>query len=267
MQAQLHKVIPMKTWHTARFAAGSLLIAAGLAKGFQSSTTPFLFENPFIFVALIQLELLFGVALILNVFANVTRTGALVLFGCFAIANIYLIGDKSSSCNCLGAISLSPWLMLGADIVVITLLWFSKPMVAVSQNVSEPRLGWPAWSILFIAICVFMAARTIHSIKVAPLSASRSVTSGAFDRNTLKQIVIPIANHSSRDVRITGITASCGIRIADVSPRKMLPRDTCNVTLELNSGENVGEFSVQLRLFFDHPEMTSLPFVVSGSVR
>jgi hypothetical protein len=108
------------------FVGGLLLIAAGL-KSYSLLVEPVTgpLWQP---VAVVALEVFCGLALLLGVWPQQIRWGALAMFAAFLSFSLGKGFSGASSCGCLGQIDLSPWAAVILDIVTLLALWLWRPI-------------------------------------------------------------------------------------------------------------------------------------------
>jgi len=118
-----------------RIALAILLLTAAGLKAYQLATEPvtgsgFLDSRRVLIVA-VELELLFGLWLVANVWPKRTWAAALGCFGLFACVSLYRALLGYSSCGCFGRISVNPWYTVGLDCAALAALLRFRPREAV----------------------------------------------------------------------------------------------------------------------------------------
>lgn len=133
--------------------AGGLLIGAVALKALSPSDIGFLILNyqiPYWMIILfIQIELLVGVLLVSNTKPVLMRCLAITLFSLFALFSIYRAVSGFESCGCFGAIKVNPWITLGLDLLVISLL-ISTGRPATENSTQDKKILIPMISYALI---------------------------------------------------------------------------------------------------------------------
>src|SRR5260370_32568254 len=112
-------------------ALGAVLLSAAALKAWSLRDG----ENPLLApwnsralpILLVLLELAWGLWLLTGLFARWTRLATLALFALFFEVSLYQVLSAAPTCDCLGAVSASPWFTLVFDAVAISALPVLQP--------------------------------------------------------------------------------------------------------------------------------------------
>jgi len=110
--------------------AGLLLFAAA-AKGFELAPGGLEgLRQPWAALSLLAVvaEVFWGVWLLLGVYPILTHRVSILLFVVFALFSGYQVVIGSRTCGCFGEFSISPWIALGLDGVVLIALVVFRPV-------------------------------------------------------------------------------------------------------------------------------------------
>jgi hypothetical protein len=125
----------------------ALLIVAALLKAYYVATNDPLIvtwrENRWIQLALVIYELLLALILVSGWYAPIVRyLGLATFFVYFEVALYEALISSRPTCSCFGALNLSPWWAVLADIVSILLLAVWKPFFAGSSHGNGCAWDW-----------------------------------------------------------------------------------------------------------------------------
>ena len=127
-----------------------LLIAAGL-KAHQLSTEPTLetglLNSRWFLIAVVELELLFGLWLLAGLYPKQTRYAALIFFAALAGISLSKALSGAATCGCFGAVEVNPWYTFALNAAAIFAFSFATPCIAsVNIRASLARFA-------FVGVC------------------------------------------------------------------------------------------------------------------
>jgi hypothetical protein len=178
-----------------------LLIAAGL-KAHGLLTEPF---SRFWFqVGLVEVELICGLALLLNVFPQATRWAGLALFSAFIVVSSFHLATGVHSCGCLGKVPLQPWMALAFDVAAVFGLWHWQPKENGCLS-SVPTLGCllPLGVIPFFYLAE--STKPFPQLIVDP----QAVELGSVSQASRTQIRLVLGNPHNQPVLVERLQSSC----------------------------------------------------------
>lgn len=127
-----------------------LLLVAALFKAFELVSYPAAWSRLVPGMALVWLELLFGVWLIFGSRGIWTWRVAVGCFSVFALAAAYKGVSGAESCGCFGRVRVSPWLMLGIDVMAVVVLLLHPPRATNSSRRPSWRFAAPVIACLLL---------------------------------------------------------------------------------------------------------------------
>ena len=154
---------------------GILLLVAGGLKAqetYQAQGTGDVGWQPALFAA----ELLFGTWLLVGLLPRWTRLLALGTFGVFLHVAFSRALEGQASCNCLGKVSLQPWVAVAIDTgIIVALLLCPAGRVAGPTDTPYGRARWGAFGLAASAVVVWFALPLLKGSRSSPISmGSRS---------------------------------------------------------------------------------------------
>ena len=126
-----------------RTAVGSLLLTAAGLKGYQLATGPVLgtgmLDSRWVLISAVELELLFGLWLLANIWPKPTWAAALACFSLFTCISLYKALSGYPTCGCFGRLPVNPWFTAALDFAaVLSLLRWRpapcRPLCAVAEG-------------------------------------------------------------------------------------------------------------------------------------
>jgi hypothetical protein len=118
-----------------------------------------LLHRPALVTALVCVEAALGCWVLAGLNHRITRRLLIGCFSAFSIAALLLGRAGTGSCNCLGAVRISPWAMLGFDVAVLCGLCFSPRPSAPSLSAwARPRRATAA-IVAGVVLCSALSAR------------------------------------------------------------------------------------------------------------
>ena len=136
-----------------RLVISMLLLTAAALKGHELATEPVVgrsvFSSRWFLIALVELELVFGLWLLVGKWPRETRWCAIGLFGLFAVFSLFKIAAGAESCGCFGKVSVNPWFTFLLDLGIIVALLKSR----VTEGHRRTRVKF---SLIEFAICAVL---------------------------------------------------------------------------------------------------------------
>jgi hypothetical protein len=164
-----------------RIVLGSLLLIAAGLKAHQLATEPVLstglLDSRWLLMATVELELLFGLWLLGNIWPKPTWAMALACFGLFTCVSLYKALSGDANCGCFGRVSVNPWYTATLDLSAVfsLLLWRPKGRESVIP-LHFGRLPRQAVAVLAVWLCVGLpAALAMGSYTDATLSEAGEI--------------------------------------------------------------------------------------------
>ena len=139
-----------QSWHLVRIGVAGLLLTASSLKCWQLATEPVigtsLLDSRWLLMATVELELLFGLWLMANVWAKPTWAAALACFGLFTCVSLCKALSGYASCGCFGRVQVNPWYTGTLDLAIVfsLLRWRPSPASPLPPGAGEG--GGPAVS-------------------------------------------------------------------------------------------------------------------------
>lgn len=113
------------------YLCGCILITAAALKGLDAATNPLagglLFGSRWELLAVIEVELLLGLALLLGLYPAAVRWLAIGCFALFAGVNFQQLLAGVSSCGCFGPVRVHPAYSLALDLLALAVLGWWRP--------------------------------------------------------------------------------------------------------------------------------------------
>jgi hypothetical protein len=160
---------------------GLLLIMAAILKwrAFGGSHSSALFDvAPQLEWLAIQFEVILALALLIGWQPRLTWSLTMLLLAAFGVANLMMIAQGRSSCDCLGVVQVPPLVMLFVDIVFLGFLWGAREIRdTASAKIQKPRrpIGWRVASL--VVGLAFGAFRIIHFAEIGSRISSNILRS------------------------------------------------------------------------------------------
>jgi len=129
-----------------RLLLALLLLVAAFLKLHQLYNRPIVgievYASRYITVAVVELEILLAVWLVTGLWAKWAWRMALCVFGGFSLVSFYKILSREPSCGCFGQVHVSPWVMLGCDLLAVAALGYWRPRQRTnSTRIPAAQLG------------------------------------------------------------------------------------------------------------------------------
>lgn len=157
---------------------GLLLLTAALLKWHQAMFFPLatnlVFESRIATVALIEIEIILGVALVIGNWVKPVWYVGLALVSAFTVVTIRKAIAGDASCSCFGVLSVSPYITLIIDLFSIVVLCLSRNLF-VGGNNSLPRIAFP----VVVVLCVIILGAvpvTVYSQRIETVDGENAVT-------------------------------------------------------------------------------------------
>jgi len=209
------------------------LVAASLAKTEQLWTEgmPERTLDSWGLVALTEMELALGWALLSNISPQLVRWIALVLFGAFTCVALSRTAGGASSCSCAGNLQISPMLAVAVDVCILAALWRWRPA-------SRPVRTW-----LMAALSVGLLAVTPWPLLAAfrPAPYPRLVVTPVIDLGQLapgerREFTLGVRNPHDQPVEIAALESSCPWLQSKGLPSRVAPgeQQSLDMTLDLS---------------------------------
>jgi hypothetical protein len=221
-----------KRFTVVRLTLGMLLLAAAGLKlyGLSVSAVPQVgwFAQPWVQLAAAEWELILGLWLLSGSHQRGAWLAALLTFVAFVGVSGYLGSVGVASCGCFGMTQASPWLVSGLDVLVLTVLgWTRPPRVTVyspSGLQSGVRLVFVA-NVIVVVVTTGFALRygslaiALARLRGEPLTVQRGYLDlGIVSPGTIVFGTVKVTNWSHEPVRIIGGTSDCACTVIDDLP-------------------------------------------------
>jgi hypothetical protein len=260
---------------------GGALLATAALKGhglvFDYMADDSFLSTPWLQVAAIEMEILLGLWL-LSGWAQRIAWGATVLFfTVVAGASLFSTLHGQNSCDCLGKLSVPPFVMLAVDTFVLIGLAICRPRLGGERGLRSPLIS--AVQVLAVAAAlVLLAGATYLTAVENPRDAlvwlrgerltmspiSTQLESGP--PGEIRQFEIEIGNHTDAPVRILGGTFNCACTVTDDLPLEIPAREMRRIQVKVRLAGTAGTFKRPFELYTNVPAQPRLLGWVTGSV-
>jgi hypothetical protein len=177
--------------------AAILLLAAGL-KAYQLATSPLppvvqdslftplleLFNNRYLLMGVVVGEMLFAFVLIAGIEKQWTWLLSLLAFIVFAFISLMKGLSGESSCGCFGTVTINPWITMGFDLLIVTLLLVFRERFDWSLPSLDKR------KILTVSVIWFILAGTslffMLSLKESSHATLGTILEGFGDKSIMR---------------------------------------------------------------------------------
>lgn len=184
-----------------RVLLACLLLPAAALKGYQLATEPVLergfLESRWFLIGVVEMELFFGIWLVVGAAPRLTWLAAVACFSGFALVSGYKGVVGEASCGCFGRLAVNPWYTWALDVAAVGLLLVSRP---TGQGSAWREIRQAVLACVFIAMAIGVPAGwAMVSFQAGTLSADGVVAgSGNLVLLTPKQWIgkrFPLLNH------------------------------------------------------------------------
>ena len=143
---------PDRGYNLLRLAVALLLLTAAALKGYDLANRPVvgsgLLESRWLLIGVVEMEILFSLWLLANIWPKLTWTAALVCFSLFTCVSLYKALSGYVSCGCFGRVQVNPWYtaILDLGVVLALLRWRPAPRsspLPPGEGGVRVRLSWP----------------------------------------------------------------------------------------------------------------------------
>ena len=188
--------------------------------------------------ALVQVELLCGLALLLGLFPRMTRWGTMLLFTCFAIYTLHDVGAGAKSCGCVGDLPMKPVYALLFDIVALLGLWFWRPKPKASRSTCLCA----SWLASASSLIVFPALLWSTSQVAFPrlLLDASVIDLGKIEQGKVREVIFAVHNPHDRPVAIDRWLTSCPCLRSNPGRQVIRPGEQQYLKLVFDSKEEPG---------------------------
>ncbi len=244
----------------------AVLLTAAVLKAHGLLTDPLAAADIAFFwleVALVEIELACGLALVFGIRPQLTRLGAMVLFACFIGVALSKALSGASSCACFGnAVDLHPWFAVAMDLVVLAALWrWRAPFRGFLPRVEETKWNESAGQARFI-LCRATAVALLLAFPVTLVAfyqpgryphlevSATTIDLGTLKRGERRTFSLHIRNPHDKPVTVQIVEASCPCLKAHGLPWHLLPQETNLVALEVDmakEGDSPTRLGIELR--------------------
>jgi hypothetical protein len=208
-----------------------LLTAAGL-KLHSLLYRPFAAGSPFLSrtaeFALLEVEIVLALWLLSGWRRNWAWLTTGVIFLLFALASLYMAWHGRSSCGCFGEVQVSPWITVGIDALIVSLVFLIRPC----SNTYSSEVGWrSAAVVLGITLALLGGVLVLLAFSgVTPTQAlvrlrgdmvtvePTTIDGGSAPRGTVKSVAVHLCNHTDKPIRVMGGTTDCSCITTDDLP-------------------------------------------------
>ena len=138
-----------------RLAVALTLLTAAALKGYDLSTGPVagngLLDSRWFLIGVVEMEILFGLWLLANIWPKLTWMVALGCFSAFTCVSLYKALSGYASCGCFGRVQVNPWYTATLDLGIVGCLLRWRPTGSPSslqpgEGQSEDRWRLPPFS-------------------------------------------------------------------------------------------------------------------------
>ena len=259
---------------------GVLLLAAAGAKlygwNYQPVSETAWLATPGVRVASVVLEGLLGLWLLTGLAPIRSWLAALGTFAFFAGVSACNGWQGVASCGCFGAITVSPWLTFGLDIVVLFLLAAFRPKWDGLSEVGQALKGMAkgAIGVVVLAVGLLGLGRFFFTSPQEAAAFLRgeqitvdqtTVDLGVGQNGEWKTGKATVQNLSARPVRIVGGHADCSCVVAEELPVAIGPGAKAEIPFRLHyPASSTGQFWKEVRLITDDPSQGPLVLLLVG---
>ena len=122
---------PDRGYNLVRLVVALLLLTAAALKGYDLASGPVvgsgLLESRWLLIGVVEMEILFGLWLLANIWPKLTWTVALVCFSLFTCVSLYKALSGYATCGCFGRVPVNPWYTTTLDLGIVLALLRWRP--------------------------------------------------------------------------------------------------------------------------------------------
>ena len=118
-----------------RLVVALLLLTAAALKGYDLANGPVvgsgLLDSRWLLIGVVEMEILFGLWLLANIWPKPTWAAALACFSLFTCVSLYKALSGYASCGCFGRVPVNPWYTATLDLA-------SRNIGSLAQALGNP---------------------------------------------------------------------------------------------------------------------------------
>ena len=255
---------------------GLVLVVAAALKLTGSPAEPVarspLVSSPAVTFALVQWELLLGVALLAGTQPRLTRVLAVGTFAVFAAASFHSGWVGQASCGCFGKAVVNPWLVFGFDVVAVGLLLAHRPAAGGSLAAGRVvRVGLLTAALVSLVVGGMAVRAGSFDGGLARLRGDQvtvqpgTVDIGSVPGGQIVTVPVRLANHTTGPLRVVGGTSDCNYITTDSLPVELPPGGSREVSIQLKLPPAAGAFARSARFWTDS-DRRQVAFAIVGRI-
>ena len=256
-------------------AAAALKLSAGDAGALGQNSVLF---SPAVQMLSVVAEVILGVWLLSGRAMSGAWAATGAFFALMSSVSLWLAVQGQSSCGCFGRVAVHPWATFGLDVGIVALLavirpkslsWAGVPagvvpaVAAVAGAVIIAGLG----SLGLMSYWNVGAEGLVARLRGQPVSVAPFVTDlGTKPVGESTVFALTVANHSDRDVRLIGGSASCSCAVLGELPLDIPAGEQREVSVRAAFKGTPGRFQHEVTLYTDLPGQVQLVARFGGVV-
>lgn len=237
----------------------------------------FLLASPWLQVVSIQTEILLGCWLLSGIAPRASWIATLAFFVAMSSMSAVIAVQGQATCDCLGAIPVSPWLMTVVDGAIVLLLLVLRPPLRGPLRKARwsrqfGRLALTS-GVMFVAITsVFLAVNHDPLQAFARMRGEALIVSPALTRvgagvvGEQRSISVRVQNISDRSITVISGDRSCNCLTLGKLPLRLAPQESCGLELRMFYKGELGDFQHHVRFSTDDPLHPNFVVWFSGEV-
>jgi hypothetical protein len=255
-----------------------LLLVAAMAKMVGLRADPVadagLLREPGFVLAIIEWEIVLGLALLAGRFAAIVRWCTILTFLVFAVISLRSARAGWASCGCFGSVLINPWIVFGLDVAVLVCLVVCRPVVSQEGFPMHraTRIGVLA-ALFFAAVLSILTAvfgslpQAISRLRGDEVSATpRTIDLGSQGAGTSVTTEIGLTNLTDRAIRVAGGTSDCRCVATDDLPFILAPGESRPVAVRLSLPASASGKFVRRAWFWTDAAERRIEFWLTGYV-
>lgn len=216
----------------------------------------------------LEIEAMVGIWLLSGYVRQSAWLAGAVLFATLAGVSLYLALIGQESCGCFGKVVVSPWASLGADLVCVTALVWSRPKVESVRGHLLPVLcALLVLGVLSVANYSVTVRREIARLRGDALFIDEAeLDAGMKPKDAVDSIPVQIENLTTKDIRLIGGVASCAHVVPENLPLVVPAGGKATANVKVKFIGSAGRFRHTFTWYTDAPSQLKFSGSITGQV-